>query len=157
MGRPLRESYEMMMKRGKLLNNPTEGKTVRKRPSHVGIEFNGVSVNKQLIVLLVDLMHFIGLTFLVTVLRDMRFITATTLVDRKKKTIWSALKQVINLYQSKGHTVEEVEFIERECKIHTILADNEFELLRWDIEKHRSRVNISSKEEHVPEVECQTE
>ncbi len=92
-----------------------------------------------------------------TVLRDVRFITATTLVDRKKKTIWSALKQVINLYQSKGHTVEEVEFIERECKIHTILADNEFELLRWDIEKHRSRVNISSKEEHVPEVECQTE
>lgn len=87
MGRPLRESYEMMMKRGKLLNNPAKGKTVRKRPSHVGIEFNGVSVNKQLIVLLVDLMHFIGLTFLVTVLRDMRFITATTLVDRKKKTI----------------------------------------------------------------------
>jgi hypothetical protein len=60
MGRPLRESYEMMMKRGKLLNNPAKGKTVRKRPSHVGIEFNGVSVNKQLIVLLVDLMHFLG-------------------------------------------------------------------------------------------------
>jgi hypothetical protein len=35
------------------------------------------------------------------------------------------------------------------------LADNEFAALRQDLESHGIRLNIASKEEHVPEVERQ--
>jgi len=53
------------------------------------------------------------------------------LVNRKKKTIMEAMKQAINLYKGKGHTVTDCEFTETEGKpIHTILADNEFEAIR---------------------------
>jgi hypothetical protein len=74
---------------------------------------------------------------------------------RKKRTIWSALKQVLTLYQSKGHKIEEMEFSENEKVIHTILADNEFEALREEIEECGKKVNITAKEEHVSEVERQ--
>jgi hypothetical protein len=93
--------------------------------------------------------------FLITVSRYIRFITATMLSDRKKKTIWNALRQVMNLYWSRGHTMEEVEISERENEVHMILADKEFEILRQDIKEYGSRVNVASKDEHAPEVEIQ--
>ncbi len=40
-------------------------------------------------------------------------------------------------------------------KQHAILADNEFKTLREDIEGEGTRVNITAKEEHVPEIERQ--
>lgn len=103
---------------------------VRQKLDHVLVEVNNPPISKQEVVLSVDLMHFIGVNFLITVSRDVRFITATILYDQKKKIIWNALRQVMNLYRSKGHTVEEVEFTERQQDVHMILADNEFEMLR---------------------------
>jgi phosphatidate phosphatase PAH1 len=87
--------------------------------------------------------------------RDFRFITATALGNRKRKTIWSALKQVKSLHQSKGHKIEEMEFSEHENALHTILMDNEFETLIEEIEEFGIKININAKEEHVPEVERQ--
>jgi len=87
--------------------------------------------------------------------RDFRFITATALGNRKRKTIWSALKQVKSLHQSKGHKIEEMEFSEHENALHTILMDNEFETLIEEIEEFGIKINITAKEEHVPEVERQ--
>jgi len=171
MGRPSRESFELMVKGGKLLNSPVtvtdfrnaekiygkdlgviKGKTIRQKPKHVQIESSDSSVEKQ-VILSVNLLNFLGVIFLTTVSRDFRFITATALGDRKKKTIWEALKQVMNLYRSKGHTIKEIEISERENE-HTILV-NEFETLREDIEGEGTRVNITAKEEHVPEIERQ--
>jgi hypothetical protein len=40
---------------------------------------------------------------------------------------------------------------------HTILADNAFETLREEIEEFGIKVNITAKEEHVPEVERQNQ
>jgi hypothetical protein len=57
--------------------------------------------------------------------------------------------QILNVYKSKGHTVEEVEFSQVNDNIHTILADNEFEMLREEIEERGIKVNISAKKEHV--------
>jgi hypothetical protein len=56
------------------------------------------------------------------------------LVNRKKKTIMEAMKQAINLYKGKGHTVTDCEFTETEDKpIHTILADTNLRQLdeKW--------------------------
>ena len=46
----------------------------------------------------VDLMHIMELSFLVTLVRDVRFITVNAIPDRKKKTILNAMSQVINLF-----------------------------------------------------------
>jgi hypothetical protein len=48
-----------------------------------------------------------------------------------------------------------VEFTEEETPIHTMLADNEFQTLREDIERFGINVNIVSNEEHVPEFKHQ--
>jgi hypothetical protein len=95
------------------------------------------------------------ISFLVTVVRDVRFITVNALPDRRKKTIMNAMNQVMNLLRGRGHKVEEMEFLEYHNPIHTILADNEFAALREDLESHGISLNIASKEEHVPEVERQ--
>jgi len=48
-----------------------------------------------------------------------------------------------------------MEFSEYHNPIHTVLADNEFAILREDLESHGISLNIASKEDHVPEVERQ--
>jgi hypothetical protein len=103
-------------------------------------------------------MYFTGLIFLTTVSRNIRFVTATLLTDRKKKTIMDALKQVLKIYQGKGHKVQDVEFNEEDEKgesIYSLIADNEFQSLRDDIEGMGIEVNIVSKNEHAPEIERQ--
>jgi hypothetical protein len=61
----------------------------------------------------------------------------------------------VSLYQGRGHKVDGVEFNVEENAVHTILADNEFQALRDDVEELGINVNIAAKDEHVPEVERQ--
>ncbi len=65
------------------------------------------------------------------------------------------MQQVFRIYQGRGHEIGEVEFGEQEVPVHTILADNEFQALREDIEELGINVHVVSKDEHVPEVERQ--
>lgn len=132
-----------------------KGKTSRKKTQHVKVETEEKNVTEQRIILGVDLMYFMGLVFLITVSRNIRFITATVLADRKKLTILQAIKQVMMLYKSRGHQMEKLEFDERDNPVHTILADNEFYALREELENEGVSVNVVAKEEHVPEVERQ--
>jgi len=175
MGRPSKEDFRNMLEKGKLLNNPVtmrdyqiaeniygkdlgviKGKTVRVKPKQVVIDTTSVIHEKQNVVLAVDIMHLTSLNFLITVARNIRFITATFLPDRRKKTIVHAMRQVIGIYRGKGHQVTDVEFTETEERpIHTILADNEFVAIQAEMEEDGINVNTTAKEEHVPEVERQ--
>jgi len=132
-----------------------KGKTVRSKPQHVKVDVTSEQVKSMKVVLSIDLMSFTGITFLVTVARDVRFITTSFLQDRRKATILKAIRTVVNLYKGKGHTVEEVEYNEYNNPVHTILADNEFETLRQDVESSGTKMNVTAKNEHVPEVERQ--
>jgi hypothetical protein len=132
-----------------------KGKTVRVQPKHVSIDIDVAAKEKLNIILAVDIMHFTSLNFLVTVSRNLQFLTATILLERKKKTIEQALKQVINLYQGRGHAVNEMNFTEQNNPIHTILANSEFESIRESMETLGVVVNVTAKEEHVPEIERQ--
>ncbi len=174
-GRPSKKAFEDILRKGLFLNNSVtvqdyhnarticgedlgtlKGKMVRSKTEHVKVDLNIMpKVQQTAIVLSVDILYWFGLTFLVTVSRDIRFITATVLGNRKKDTILSAIQQVIRVYQGRGHKIDELEFNVNENPIHTILADNEFQALREDIEERGIRVNIVAKEEHVPEVERQ--
>jgi hypothetical protein len=174
MGRPSMADFYGMIKRGKLFDNPVtmqdyenaekiygkdlgviKGKTVRVQPKHVSIDIDVAAKEKLNIILAVDIMHFTSLNFLVTVSRNLQFLTATILLERKKKTIEQALKQVINLYQGRGHAVNEMNFTEQNNPIHTILANSEFESIRESMETLGVVVNVTAKEEHVPEIERQ--
>jgi hypothetical protein len=48
-----------------------------------------------------------------------------------------------------------VEFFQKDEAVQTILADNEFQSLKDDVEEVGINVNLVTKEEHVPEVERQ--
>jgi len=101
---------------------------------------------KYNIILAVDIMQFTGMNFLVTVSRNIRFITVMYLSNRKKKTIVHAVKQAIAVYRGKGHTVTDIEFTETgERPIHTILADSEFEAIREEMEECGIRVNVTAQ------------
>lgn len=119
------------------------------KPQHAQVDSGGESIEKRNIVLSVDIMHFTGICFLVTVSRDFKFITAGALTDWKKVTVLKSIKHVINLYKGKGHEVEKVVFTEWNSPVHTILADNEFESLREDIEECGVQVNLTKKDEHT--------
>lgn len=161
-----------MLRKGWLLNNPVtlqdyknalaiyredlgvlKWKTRRKKPNPVSVD-TVIKIEMRKILLGVDL-FFTGLTFLITVSRDFRFITATLLTDRCKQTILTALQQVMKLYHGRGHLMETIEFIAQSNPVYTILAGNEFQILREELEYKGVQVNIVSKDEHVPEVERQ--
>jgi hypothetical protein len=153
MGRPSQKVFEEMMSSGKFINNTVtiqdyrnalemfgqdlgvlKGKTVRTKPEHIAIDVAPKPQPKN-IVLSVDLMYFTSLSFLITVSRNIKFITATLLNDRKKTTLFNALKQVFRVYQGRGHSVEDIEFQNaEENPIHSMLSDNEFQALRQDVE-----------------------
>ncbi len=58
-----------------------KGKTVRTKPEHIAIDVAPKPQPKN-IVLSVDLIYFTGLSFLITVSRNIKFITATLSNDR---------------------------------------------------------------------------
>jgi len=63
------------------------------------------------LVLSVDIMYFTGLMFLTTVSQNVIFITASLLENRRKQTILQEIQKVFNIYQGKGHEVNNVEFL----------------------------------------------
>jgi hypothetical protein len=132
-----------------------KGKTVRIKSTPVIVETDDRPREIPNIMLSVDIMYLMGITYLVTVSRGFIFVTATSLSDRKNNTILKAIKQVMALYTGEQNTVEEVEFTEWNNPIHTLLANNEFAALKDEIEAKGTKVNITAKEEHVPEVERQ--
>jgi hypothetical protein len=133
-----------------------KGKMLKQKQSQVRVVLEQKpKVKQEQLILAIDLMYFTGLIILVTVWRDVHFITAMLIPDRKKSTIMGALKLTINLFRRRGHKINEMEFNVKEEEIHTILADNESQALRDDIEDLGINLNIVSKDEHVLEVERQ--
>jgi len=163
LGRPSQKSFEDIIKKGKIINNSVtvqdyrnalkiygmdlrvlKGKTTRNKNKHVKVQFFETPKPRN-IVLSVDLMNFTGL-----------IITATLLVDRKKNTILSAIQQEMKIYQGKGHTIDNTELEEeQENPIHTLLADNEFQALKENLEELNIQVHVVTRNEHEPEIERQ--
>jgi hypothetical protein len=169
MGRPSQKAFEDMIRSGKLLNNSITVQDSRNAIQIYGVDlgtknktshvsFDIVERPKPInIILSIDVMYLTGLTFLTTVSRNIHFITATLLVDWKKKTIFEAIQQVTRIYKGKGHDINGLEFKEDEnvMPIHTVMADNKFQALKEDLENIGMNVHVVSKNEHAPEVKRQ--
>jgi hypothetical protein len=126
-----------------------KGKTTHKKPYQMPIiTFDKPSPKNS--ILSVDIMFFTGLTFLTTVSRNVTFVTATWLETRKRQAILKEIQKIFCLYKGKGHSVDNVGFLEYEEKpIHTLLADNKFQTLKDDIENKGVQVHVVTKNEHV--------
>ncbi len=173
-GRPSRKQLEEIIKSRKIINNMImvqdyrnalqiygidlgvlKGKTVRAKPNEMKVQFFE-GPNPKNIILSIDIMYVSGLTFLITVSRNIIFITGTILLNRKKDTIMGAIQQVLKIYKGKGHEVKDLEFITEESSqdqsVHTILADNEFQVLQDKIEEMGINVNIVTKMNMYPKL-----
>jgi len=74
--------------------------------------------------------------------------------SRRKQTILNKIQKIFQIYKGRGHVVNNIEFFDTdETPIHTLLADNEFNSLKEDVENEGVNVNVVVKNEHVPEIE----
>lgn len=148
--RPSKKTFEDILQHGWIMNNPVTvtdfhnalsndgedlgvliGKNMRKMTTHVKIETETVTkVAAHDVMLSIDLMYILGLTFLVTVRRNICFIFSSMLTDQKKSTVINALKQVMRLHCGKGHDIESVAFKAQNNPVHMIQADNELHAMK---------------------------
>ena len=93
------------------------------------------------ITLAVDIMYINEIPFVMMTSRAIYFGTAELIKNEKISTIMIALKQVIDTYKA------------RNFHIRHILADGQFEHAPKHIEQMGIMLNVTSQDEHVPEIE----
>jgi hypothetical protein len=87
-------------------------------------------------VLAIDIMFIKKLPFLVTLSRNIKFLTVEALPNRQEGTVRDKLKAVIRLYEHRGF------------KVNNILADPEFKMLR----PYFPMLNTCGADKHVPDI-----
>jgi acetolactate synthase regulatory subunit len=123
-----------------------KGKTTRR--SLDGIHANITNIPRQImeqyrdITLCVNLMFVNCIPFFLSISRNIRFITATVLSNRKETSLVKALTKIYDVYRKRGF------------RIQTVLGNSEFECARGAIAMVlRSELNICDEDEHIPDIE----
>ena len=93
------------------------------------------------ITLCVDLMYVNKVPWLVMLSRNIKFGTKEAVADRKEATMLKCIKGVVSLYWNAGF------------KATTALMDGEFVLLRGGLAELGLRLNKTSRDEHVGDIE----
>ena len=127
-----------------------QGKSTREKPIHVAADF--VKVPRELmrlhkdVTLTADIFFVSKVPFFLTLSRKICFTTVENLADRKVQTIFDAYKVVHELYLKRGF------------RITALHVDGEFAPLQALIHAMPGgpRVNLTSANEHVPEIERRT-
>jgi len=88
-----------------------------------------------------DIMKVTGIPFLMTISRHIKFGSAGKLDNMKNSHIIKHFKAIIGAYVSRGF------------RVTIILADNQFESMRGDLANLHAVLHITSRDEHVPEIE----
>ena len=122
-----------------------KGKTVRTHSPQVRLENISIPVEimqqYKEVTLSVDIMKVTGIPFLMTTSRHIKFGSAGKLDNMKNSHIIKHFKAIIGTYVSRGF------------RVTIILADNQFESMRWDIADLGVLLSITARDKHVPEVE----
>jgi len=93
------------------------------------------------VTLAINIMAINKIPFMITTSRNMHFGTAELIHDKTKNTLMRSIQQVVRAYHAKGF------------KACNILADGGFECIRNDLADLGITLNVTSRNEHVPEVE----
>jgi hypothetical protein len=89
--------------------------------------------------LCIDIMFINNIPFLTSISRHLRFGTVEWLKGLKKDTIITEIKRLANFYK------------ERDFTVSLVLADDQFENIRNDVLDLGISLNITGRDEHVPE------
>jgi hypothetical protein len=122
-----------------------KGKTVRRRP-HLAkpvIEPLPPQIMSRYrnVTLAADLMYVNGIPMLVTISRNVRFVTVEALPNRNIPTLVNGIKAVATIYKRAGF------------RITTALMDGEFEPMRGDLADLGIALNETARDEHVGDIE----
>ena len=109
--------------------------------SPVSVDTTSILEHYREITLCVDLMYVNKVPLLVTLSRYKKFGTMEAVADRKEKTILKCIKGVIAIYRKAGF------------RVTTALMDGEFVPLCWGLAELGVRLNETSRDEHVGDVE----
>jgi hypothetical protein len=122
-----------------------KGKTTRRKTMPVKVKITNIPVSIMQryykVTLTVDIMEINKIKFLISVSRDIRFGTATTLAGMKAPELFGCIKQIQRVYTQRGFHMNE------------ILMDGQFECLHGDLASIGILLNTVSAGEHVPEAE----
>ena len=122
-----------------------KGKTTRQPSPKVRLENSPIPApilqQYRNVTLSVDVMKVTGIPFLMTISRHIKFGSAGRLDNMKNSHIIKHFKAIIGTYVTRGF------------RVTIILADNQFESMRGDLADLHATLHITSRDEHVPEVE----
>jgi hypothetical protein len=122
-----------------------KGKTVRRKNAHVPslvakVPYEIICAHRD-VTLCFDIMVVNKIAFLVTISRSIRVGTTERLGSHNADVVAKALVTVIKLYRQRGFRV-------KECH-----GDGELEAVQADIADVHAQLNITSENEHIPEIE----
>ena len=122
-----------------------KGYTTRRGPpivdSPVSVDTTSILEHYGEITLCVDLMYVNRVPLLVTLSRNIKFGTMEAVADQKETTLLKCIKGVISLYRKAGF------------KVTVVLMDGEFVPLHGGLAKLGIRLNETSRDEHVRDIE----
>jgi Reverse transcriptase (RNA-dependent DNA polymerase)/Zinc knuckle len=122
-----------------------KGKTVRRKVDHVEAIVTDVpcSIYERYkdVTVCADIMKVNGIPFLVSISRGIRFGTVEMVERKSAKVVLKAIQQIKQIYAKRGFN------------LHTLVMDGEFECLRPSLAAMSVTLNITSRDEHVPEAE----
>ena len=122
-----------------------KGKTVRQTLPKVRIEVTSIPITSMQqcknVTLSVDIMKVTGIPFLMTISRHIKFGSAGKLDSMKNSHIIKHFKAIVGAYVTRGF------------RVTIILADNQFESMCGDLADLHAQLNITARDEHVPEIE----
>ena len=122
-----------------------KGKTTRRASpivdSPMSVDLTTILKHYGEVTLCVDFMYVNKVPLLVTLSRNIKFGTMEAVADRKEATILKCIKGVVILYRKAGF------------KVTTALMDGEFVPLRSGLAELGLRLNETSRDEHVGDIE----
>jgi len=123
-----------------------KGKTTRKTPERVTLDSldnlpNELLVEHGNVTIAIDIMYINEIPFMMTTSRAIHFGTAEMIKNETKSTIIKSIQQIIDTYHGRGF------------KIKHILGDRQFECIQSHMELQGINLNITGRDEHVPEIE----
>ena len=122
-----------------------KGKTTQRGPpivdSPVAVDITSIPKYYGEITLCVDLMYVNKVPLLVTLYQNIKFGTMEAVADRKEATMLKCIKGVVSLYRK------------ARFKVTTALMDGEFMALRGGLAELGLRLNETSRDEHVGDIE----
>ena len=122
-----------------------KGKTVRKQSPQVRVPVYDIPwpIMKQYkdVTLSVDVMKVSGIPFLMTISKHIKFGSAGKLDNMQNGHIMKHFKAIIGAYTTRGF------------RVTIIMADNQFESMRGSLADLHAQLHITSRDEHVPDIE----